>query len=376
MFRGEATTIVSIGDRESVEVLDKAKRHAAVLERLGSHMSRVVKSNANEISFASGGRILALPSSAGRGLTGNLVLDEFAYQQFAEKVWDNAAAIATLKGRIRVVSTPNGAGNKFYTLWKLANRSDSGWSCHSVSIDDAIAAGYPVDLDRCRRLANNDDRLFEQIYRCSFLDNEFQYIPGALIESAKTDSTWIEQGECFAGLDIGRTNDLTSLVIVKKDRDGVLWRQAVETKSRTQFEDLEELARDAFRTPFHCRKLCVDATGLGAFPAEQLQKRFGRVRVEPVVFTTASKEALATTLYQAFADKRIRLLHDDRQLCEDLASIRRTVTAAGHVRYDAPHTKDGHADRAWALALAVHGCNMPGGRKTILHDYDDTDYDE
>src|ERR1700733_12492117 len=70
-FHGELTTIVSVGQEESDEVLDKAKKHAAVLAKLGSDMARSVKSNTEEILFASGGRILSLPSSGGRGFTGN-----------------------------------------------------------------------------------------------------------------------------------------------------------------------------------------------------------------------------------------------------------------------------------------------------------------
>jgi len=42
-----------------------------------------------------------------------------------------------------------------------------------------------------------------------------------------------------------------------------------------------------------------------------------------------------------------------------LCSIRREVTDAGNVRYDAPHTPEGHADKAWALALALYGCSKP-----------------
>ena len=80
-------------------------------------------------------------------------------------------------------------------------------------------------------------------------------------------------------------------------------------------------------------------------------------------FTQGSKEVLATTLYEAFAKGIIRIPEGDRELREDLASLRRIVTAAGNVRYDAPTTAEGHADRAWALALALHAAiRQPGQR--------------
>ena len=95
VFHGELTTVISIGERESAEVLDKAKKHAQVLQRLGSTMARTVAENATEIRFESGGRVLALPSTGGRSFTGNVFLDEYAYQEHAAKVWDAAAAVTT-----------------------------------------------------------------------------------------------------------------------------------------------------------------------------------------------------------------------------------------------------------------------------------------
>ncbi len=47
-------------------------------------------------------------------------------------------------------------------------------------------------------------------------------------------------------------------------------------------------------------------------------------------------------------------------LIEDMASIQRVTTDAGNVLYEAPHTKNGHADRAWSLMLGVYaGLNAP-----------------
>jgi phage FluMu gp28-like protein len=46
----------------------------------------------------------------------------------------------------------------------------------------------------------------------------------------------------------------------------------------------------------------------------------------------------------------------DHELVQDLCSIKRTITSMGNVRYDAEHNARGHADRAWALALAIHAC--------------------
>lgn len=369
-YLGELTTIISIGDRESVEVLDKARLHAEMLRALGSRMALIgTRNKANELTFASGGRILALPASAGRGYTGNVFLDEYAYQENAERVWDAAAAATSHRGfKLRVVSTPNGVGNVFHNTWLKG--AELGFEKHEITIDQAEAEGFPVDHRKCWSLARGDRRLYDQLYRCSFIDSEFQYIPNALLEQAATREHPPHDGETFAGLDVGRTANLTALVITRV-LDGVTWVLTVEVRKRTSQEDLDELV--ALAVGLGARRVCVDATGMGAFPAEALQKRYGRTVVEPVTFTSQVKEDLATTMYQYFAEQRLRLPETDADMARDIASIRRVVTTAGNVRYDAPNTAEGHADRAWALALAIHAQARPSARRVEVHDYDDAD---
>lgn len=367
-FHGELTTIISVGDRESAEVLDKAKKHASVLQQLGSRMAAIgTRNNASEVSFASGGRILALPSTGGRSFTGNVFLDEFAYQEHAAKVWDAAAAVTMLGGRLRVVSTPNGMGNDFHSLWKKSADPEFGWKRHEIPIETAIAQGYPVDEKKCWALAKGDPRLYDQLFRCKFLDNELQYIGSDLIEDASTDNLQTTEGPYFAGLDIGKTVDRTVLYVLRKT-GGAYITAHIETHRRTDDKGLDDMVERAFKR-FDLRRLALDATGLGAFPAQRMQKRFGISKVEPITFTLQTKEDLATALYTAFINRQVKIpktrlvgcqASEPELLREDIASLRRIVTAAGNVRYDAPHTDEGHADRAWALALALHAAmNAP-----------------
>lgn len=356
VFHGELTTFISIGEREASEVLEKAKLHREVLAELGSRMALTrKKDNATELDFASGGRVIALPATGGRSFSGNVFLDEHAYQEHEAKVWDSAVAVTMHGFRVRVASTPNGVGNGFANLWRDAKKL--GWSKHEIPLQRALDEGMVVDLDDCWKMAKGDPRLFDQFFNCKFLDGEQQYIPTHAITEATEVGQYPTQGYAFAGLDIGRTADLTALYVIRQGLDGK-WRIVHhETCKRTMQQDIDRLVDGAF-SRFNLRRLCVDSSGLGAFPAEQIQRRHGRARVEPVVFTMPVKEDLATILYGAIVSNQLKLPQADELLRSDLCALRRIITEAGNVRYDAPHTDEGHADRAWALALALSAAGL------------------
>jgi phage FluMu gp28-like protein len=375
---GETTTLVSVGEREAKEVLEKAKNHAAMLRDFGSKWAEVRgKDSAEEVRFSSGGRLIALPqTSAGRSFSGNVFLDEFAYLARPKEVWDGAAAVTLHGYRMRVASTPNGVGNEFHRL-ATDPVQHSGWAIHEIPIQRAIADGMRVDISRCWKMAKGDRRLYSQLFECKFLDGQLQYIPTDAIEACKRSDLYTYDGEYYAGLDIGRTNDLTALVIVRLVGE-VAYLVALHTCKRTDQAALDELVQYAFLR-YNVAKLAVDATGMGAFPAENMQREYGRTRVLPIQFTKQSKEDLASTMFQFFVSGNVLVPERDESapdfepggaeaLTTDVCSVQRIITSAGNIRYDAPHTDDGHADRAWALALALHAT----GRKPSVKFVDET----
>lgn len=370
---GEGTSIVSVGEREAGEVLQKVHLHCKALERLGSKWAAPLSKSATTIRLASGAVIVSLPSTSGaRGRSANVLLDEAAYLPFAEETWD-AASASTMHGfKLRVMSTPNGAGGLFYDLWSNP-KTNSGFTLHSVTLDEARADGLKVDEGECWKMSRGDPRLFDQLFRCSFLDNELQYIPTEAIELCRSggDLTRSDGGDHYAGLDIGREHDLSVLIVVRFHR-GIRTVVHVESMKRTDFDEMESRVSRAFEK-YQLKRLCIDQTGIGMASAERLKKKHServdvahrRPRVEPIMFTLKSKEMLATGLYSAMTAGQVVLPRTDealpgcdagtaKMLSTDIAAIRRIVTSAGNVSYDAPRTAEGHADSAWALALAVH----------------------
>ena len=91
--------------------------------------------------------------------------------------------------------------------------------------------------------------------------------------------------------------------------------------------------------------------------AEHLVQRYGGA-VEPVMFTAQFKERIAPMVKQGFEDRTIRI-PDNREVRTDINAVKRFVTPAGNVRFDAEHTDRGHADRFWALAMVVNAATQP-----------------
>lgn len=366
---GETTTVVSRREKDVKEVMQAAEKHADMLRRLGATWARPKTRKYvidGQLLLATGGRlIIDVAESGGRGFSGNVFLDEFAYHgNDDEALWEAAAGATTLGGKIRVVSTPNGVGNMFHSL-VTDEKKWPDFTRHQTTIWDAVAQGFPIDSDDClRNRVGNDRRLFGQVYEASFLDSAEQYIPTALIDAASTDPIYTTEDEpAYGGLDIGRTADLTCLVIVRIGIDGIARVVHIETLGRTDTSDLDRLAYDACVT-WGVRRLCIDSTGMGSFPAADIKKRYGQHRVECVDFSLASKEDMATSLRGHLFARTLKLPPDAAELRRDLCSLRRLVTSAGNIRYDAPQTAAGHADRAWALALALHGFGRPLNYRT------------
>ncbi len=109
------------------------------------------------------------------------------------------------------------------------------------------------------------------------------------------------------------------------------------------------------------RRMAVDSTGIGAPLAESLAREFGP-RVEPVVFTAAVKEDLAYRVKRRMEDGLV-LLPDVPSVRRAFSTVKKFVTPAGHLRFDAERTEAGHADEFWAKALAEYAAETaPGSR--------------
>ena len=313
-----------------------------------------------EVAFPNGSRITALPANpdTARGFSANVILDEFAFHAKSREIWAALFPVISKTGlRLRVISTPNGKGNKFY---ELMTAEDTVWSRHVVDVYQAVAQGLDRNIDELRRGMADPDA-WAQEYELKWLDEASSWLDYDLIAACEHASAGnpahYQGGPCFVGVDIAARNDLFVIWVMEAVGD-VLWTREIVARRRISFQEQDQLLDDVFRR-YRVVRCRIDQTGMGEKPVEDARRRHGQSRVEGVLFTAAAKLALATDLKEAMQDRKARIPAGDPVLRADLHAIKSQVGVTGIRRLIADTDTDGHADRFWAAALATSAGTVP-----------------
>jgi len=365
--RRERWVILSRGERQAREAMEEGvKRHAAAynlaIESLDyTYTGSEGSYNALEVTLPGGSRITALPANpdTARGFSANVMLDEFAFHQDSRKIWAALFPVISAGHRLRIVSTPNGKGNKFY---ELMTGSDDGWSRHTCDIHQAVADGLPRDVAALRNALNDEDA-WQTEYLLHWLDSASAWLDYDLIDAcehpAAGDPDHYQGNAAYIGVDIGIRRDLWVAWVVEAVGD-VLWTREIKTRRRATFAE-QDAVLDELVQRYRTLKICIDQTGMGEKVVEDAQRRLGTSRVEGVLFTQSSKLELATIGKQRFEDRRLRIPAGDAELRADLHKLQKITTATGAARFVADSDAAGHADRTWACFLACYGATHSFG---------------
>lgn len=312
-----------------------------------------------EVAFPNGSRITALPANpdTARGFSANVILDEFAFHAKSRDIWSALfPVISKGKQKLRVISTPNGKGNKFY---ELMTTEGSVWSRHVVDIYEAVRQGLDRDVDMLRKGMADEDA-WAQEYELKWLDEASAWLDYDLISSCEHEGAGKPEsytgGPCFVGVDIAARNDLFVIWVDELVGD-VLWTREVIVRRRVSFAEQDRLLDDVFRR-YRVIRCKMDQTGMGEKPVEDAKRRHGASRVEGVLFSAANKLGMATVLKERFQDRKKRIPAGDPALRSDLHAIKSQVGVTGQRRLIADGETDGHADRFWAGALAATAAEL------------------
>jgi len=343
------------------------------------------KISAYVLAFANGKRIHSMSSNADAqaGKRGGRVLDEFALHPDPRKLYSIAYPGITWGGQLEIVSTHRGSANFFNELIEdVKHRGNpKGFSLHTVTLQDALDQGFLYKLQAS--LPDGDERQdmdeqdyydfirsgcaseeqFLQEYMCFPADDAGAFLTYDMIAACeyRPGVVWELTGaekELYLGMDVGRTSDLSVFWAIERVMGQFFTKHLVTLQNKT-FSEQEAVLYALLDNPA-VRRACIDSTGLGMQLAERAQEKFGTYRVEGVRFSAQVKEELAYPVRAAFEDKAVKIPKDD-QIRADLRGIKKVTTAAGNIRFEADRGANGHSDRFWALALAIHAAAEPAG---------------
>lgn len=377
----------SADESAALEYISYCEQWTKMFHVAAQSIGEVVLDSENDIKafvieFANGAKIHALRSNprAFRSKGGKVILDEYAFHDDPDALWKAAQPCITWGYSFRILSTHNGKNQRYYRIVNDAKTNPKTiWHLHRVTIENAVNQGLVEKikgLDRaateaekaafiaeCREMAG-DNETFLQEYMCEPVDESTAFLTYPEIEALESPFASLDydpklfQGDLFGGLDIGRRKHLSVLWVMEKLGD-VYYTRILNVMEKRPFKYQREELYRILKMP-NMRRMCIDSTGLGMQLAEEAQEAFGTYRVEAVTFTPAVKMELANGLRPKVEEKVIRI-PAGREIREDLHSVRKVVTAAGNIRFDAAATDLGHADRFWSLALAVHAAENPAG---------------
>ena len=354
--------ILSRGERQAREAMNEGvKLHLRAMQAGFKEYEQPFDASvkALEVELPGGSRITALPANpdTARGFSANVLLDEFAFHQDSRAIWKALFPVISKPGlKLRVISTPNGKSNKFY---ELMTGKDDGWSRHVVDIYQAVKDGLPRDIEELKRGAGDPD-LWAQEFELKWLDEasawlDYELIAGCEHEGAGHPEHY-QGGAVYVGVDIAARRDLFVIWVLEQVGD-VFWTREVIARRRISFAEQDALLDGVFRR-YRVLRCCMDRTGMGEKPVEDAQRRHGSSRVEGVLFTAAAKLNLATIGRSAFEDRRVRI-PNHADIRADLHKLQKVTGPTGAPRFVATSDEAGHADRAWALFLALAAAKTP-----------------
>jgi len=279
-------------------------------------------------------------------------------------------------GSLRMVSTPKPARNLYR---EIAESQDDKWHRIKVDIVDACEApGYPHDDPQVFEDQCDTRDEFLQEYMCVFLDAEGNYFSRTELKNLPSwpDHRDDVEARRYAGIDIGRKNDITAIVITNEwEYDGQQWVavervyrmenvpfrvQKMEIKTLIERHDLRGVCLDETAHPSMVEDIVeyfaspeADWSGedVKGMTGDRKRKRDHTHRLQRLIeekaFVPEALEALDWSGRGWQSSKHLDVVIDD------LARVEESTTSTGKLQYDAPRDDSGHADTYSALELAL-----------------------
>lgn len=192
-FPGQKAVLLSKGKGEAADLLERIMFMYHNLPPWMRAMGpRIVKQNSLEVEWDNGSNIesIAATQQAGRSITASIVvMDEAAFMLWASTIYTAVKPTIDAGGQLIVLSTANGIGNWFYSMWSRAKRGlssfktiflpwwarpgrDSQWYAQQVKDADEpemVKQEYPASAEEAF-IASGRVK-----FKAAWLDNQAQY---------------------------------------------------------------------------------------------------------------------------------------------------------------------------------------------------------
>ena len=329
-------------------------------------------------------KVLAANPRTARGFSGDLILDEFAFHEDSNAIWEAAEPILSSNPDFlcRVASTGNGTSNMFYRMategfFKVSKvRRSDAWRM-GVKIYDAKTR-KPITPEEARA-QSMDKAAYDQNYECAFASESGSLLTWDMINAASLGTENMfenelpdgfldalpENAEVYGGMDLACTRAFSVLPLFLKVGSSLCGLATLRIKGArlpTQKAALRPILRNR-----RVKRIAFDASGIGLglvqdmedeFPAKVLGVNFATTEpISPRLVAEGRKsptarvtEIMATELAGAHDDHRITY-YCDATMKDDLRKPHKITDGRGRVSIAAESTQTGHADHFWGLAL-------------------------
>ncbi|WP_406586790.1 hypothetical protein [Asaia lannensis] len=396
------------------EFIDYCAEHAGIMQVAASTVNESFWRDPDKpeadtkvfrIDFASGHKVLALPSRARalRGMQGLVIIDEAGFHEDLDELLKAALALLMWGGKVAIISTHNGDTNPFAELVEEIRAGTKPYKLLRTTLDDALVDGLyrkicekagekwsseKQDIWRANLIASYGTTKADEELFCIPSPSTGAYLPLALLEARTDRNAGVARWQCDAqfalqpeairtaecarwcveallplldaldqktphvfGEDFGRSGDLT-----------VIWLLAIEAgmKRRTPFTiELRNTPFDQQRQILFFvldRLPCfrggkMDARGNGQYLSEVTVQRYG-ARIEAVMLSESWYRENMPPMKAALEDHSFSL-PKDRDTVDDLRGIQivRGVPRIPDGR-TAGKTGNRHGDAAVAACMA------------------------
>lgn len=177
--------VVSIGDRESRDFLDRA---VSMYDDLPKWLQPLeIERNKHTLKLSTGSKIKSQPAGAGRGeAVSLLIVDEAAFIDKMTEFWMAIYPTISTGGSAFILSTVNGMANLYYELYHDAELGKNNF--HTINIHWREHPEYTEEWAEETR-SNVGERAWLQEYEGEFLGTGETFIDGGTLQKVKSQTS-------------------------------------------------------------------------------------------------------------------------------------------------------------------------------------------